>query len=270
MQNLVEGFRVWLNSLEKDGNSEQLNFGGGLSLLSINGFAETPFFNGKGSILVAGRRSFQSGFYNNLFDSFTEANEGTTNSQIPQGRGRFFGQQEVQPNSFFYDLNAKITYKPSDKDVISISFYNGKDDLDNSRITDNSSFGGGPFGGGRDLNFNFQSDNIDLTQWGNWGTSLKWSRKWSNRFYSNANISYSNYFSERDRRNEVEITRSDTTINRTTGSYEFNDLRDITFKIDNELNISQNNKLEFGLQSTYNNIEYEFTQNDTNKCFRSG
>ncbi len=249
----------------KDGNSEELNMGIGLSLLSVNAFVETPLFNGKGSFLVAGRRSFQSNFYGNLFDSFTEANEGTTEvQQGPGGRGGRFGQQEVQPNSFFYDLNAKMTFRPTKNDVLALSFYNGQDDLDNSRITDSSSFAGGSFGGGGGANnFNFQNNSTDLTQWGNWGASLKYARKWSDRFYTNANISYSNYFSERDRRNEVEITRNDTITNRITGSYENNDLKDVTLKIDNELNISQANKLEFGLQATYNDIAYEFTQNDT-------
>ena len=249
----------------KDGNSEELNVGIGLSLLSVNTFVEAPLFNGKGSFLVAGRRSFQSNFYSNLFDSFTEANEGTTEIQQGLGgRGGRFGQQEVQPNSFFYDLNAKMTFRPTKKEVIALSFYNGQDDLDNSRISDSSSFVGGRFGGGGgNNNFNFQNNSTDVTQWGNWGASLKYARKWSDRFYTNANVSYSNYFSERDRRNEIEITRSDTITNRVTGSYENNDLKDVTLKIDNEFNISQANKLEFGLQATYNDIAYEFTQNDT-------
>ena len=250
----------------KDGNSEELNVGLGLSLLSVNAYAEAPLFNGKGSFLVAGRRSFQSSFYNNLFEDFTEANEGTTDVQQGAGGGRGggrFGQQDVQPNSFFYDLNAKMTFRPSNKDVIALSFYNGQDDLDNSRITDNSSFTGGPGRGGGNANFNFQNDNTDITEWGNWGASLKYARKWSDRFYTNANVSYSNYFSERDRRNEIEITRNDTITNRVTGNFENNDLKDITLKIDNEWNINQTNKVEFGLQTTYNDIAYEFTQNDT-------
>ncbi|MFK7981056.1 MAG: TonB-dependent receptor, partial [Saprospiraceae bacterium] len=251
----------------KDGNSEEFNVGGGLSLLSVNAFVEAPLFKGKGSFLVAGRRSFQSNFYSDLFDSFTEANEGTTeNTPNPGGRPGGFGQQRVQPNSYFYDLNGKMTFRPTKKDVIALSFYNGQDDLDNSRITDNNSFTGGPFGGGGssgNSDFNFQSSNTDITQWGNWGASLKYARKWSDRFYTNANISYSNYFSERDRRDEITITRSDTTTNRITGSYENNDLKDVTLKIDNEFNISQANKLEFGLQATYNDIAYEFTQNDS-------
>ena len=249
----------------KDGNTESFNAGVGISLLSYNGFVEAPFAEGKGSFLVAGRRSFQSSFYSNLFDSFTEGNQDQNAQNNPQRQvGRLFGQQEVQPNSYFYDLNAKVTYRPSSKDVVAVSFYNGEDNLDNSRNFDNSSFGGGfgGFGGGN-ANFSFQSINTDLTNWGNWGGSTKWSRRWSDRFYSNANLSYSNYFSERDRNNAVDITRSDTSFTRNTGSFEFNDLKDFTLKLDNELKINKKNQLEFGWQSTYNNIEYAFTQNDT-------
>ncbi len=247
----------------KDGNTEQFNMGAGLSLLSYNGFIEAPFAKGKGSFLVAGRRSFQSQFYSNLFESFTENNqtEAQGGGGGRGGPGGRFGFQEVKPNSYFYDLNAKVTYRPSTDDVISLSFFNGQDNLDNSRNTDNSSFGG-RFGGGNG-NINFQSNNTDLTNWGNWGASAKWSHRWSDRFYTNANLSYSNYYSERDRRNETTIDRGDSTITRTNGNYEYNDLRDVTFKIDNEWKVAQNNQLEFGIQSTYHDIIYEYTQNDT-------
>ena len=67
----------------KDGNAEEFNMGLGASLLSVNGYAESPFAKGKGTILVAGRRSFQSNFYSNLFDSFTQANRSESN--VPQG-----------------------------------------------------------------------------------------------------------------------------------------------------------------------------------------
>lgn len=241
----------------KDGSTERFNMGAGLSLLSLNSFVEAPFAGGKGSFLVAGRRSFQSAFYSNIFDAFTESNE--ADAPPGPGGGRF-GLQEVQPNSYFYDLNAKVTYRPTEEDRISISFFNGQDNLDNSRNLDNNSFGG-RFGG--NLNFNFQSNNTDLTNWGNWGSSAKWSHRWSDRFYTNANLSYSNYYSERDRRNETTIDRGDSTITRTNGNYEYNDLKDITFKVDNEYKLSRNNQLEFGFQTTYQDIIYQYTQNDT-------
>jgi len=241
----------------KEGNTKEFNMGIGLSLLSANGFVEAPFAKGKGSFLVAGRRSFQSNFYNNIFDAYTESNEAS--GDAPQGIGGRFGQQEVQPNTYFFDLNAKATYRPNDKDVFSLSFYSGKDDLDNSRNIDQSAFASRFI----NLNFSFDQQSTDLTEWGNWGTSAKWSRKWGDRFYSNANMSYSNYFSQRDRTNNLAITRADTTITRDTGSYEENDLKDVSLKIDNEFKVSQNNQLDFGLQSTWNNIDYNFTQNDT-------
>lgn len=247
----------------KDGNTEAFNAGVGFSLLSVNGFVEAPFAKGKGSFLLAGRRSFQSNFYDNIFEAFTQTNQAA--ADVPQPPGGRFGQQQIQPNSYFYDLNAKLTYRLGNKDVFSLSFYNGQDDLDNSRNFDQNSLGGfaGRFGGNRNVDLNFLSNNTDLTNWDNWGASMKWSRRWNDRLYTNANLSYSNYYSERDRRNATTITRSDSIITRTGGSYEYNDLRDLTFKMDNEWKLSKDNQLEFGLQATYNDIAYEFTQNDT-------
>lgn len=220
----------------KDGNTENLNIGVGLSPLSLSGFLEAPFAKGKGSFLFAARRSFQSNFYQNIFDAYTESN----GDAGPVGNfGRAFGQQQVQPNTYFYDLNGKLTYRPSDKDLVSLSFYNGQDNLDNSRNIDNSVFGG-RFGG--NLNFDFQSENTDLTEWGNWGSSVKWSRRWNDHFYSNANLSYSNYFSRRDRNNSTRIVRQDSTEYRNNGTYEFNDLRDVTLKLDNEWKLSKSRR----------------------------
>lgn len=241
----------------KDGNTETFNMGMGLSLLSFNAFMESPFAEGKGSFLVAARRSFQSSFYNNIFDAYSASNQ--SKEQTPTaGRGRFASQQ-VQPNTYFYDLNAKATYRLNKKDVFSLSFYSGQDKLDNSRNTDASAFRNR----GINLNFNFSRENIDLTGWGNWGTSAKWSRKWNDKLYSNANLSYSNYFSERDQSNSTTITREDSTIVRNSGSYEINDLKDVSLKLDNEFKIANNNQLDFGLHSTWNDIFYEYTQNDT-------
>ena len=97
----------------------------GVSLLSANLFVEAPIAKGKGSFLIAGRRSFQSNFYNNIFDAYTESNEASGDTPQGQGIGGRFGQQEVQPNTYFFDLNAKATYRPNDKDVFSFSFYSG-------------------------------------------------------------------------------------------------------------------------------------------------
>ncbi len=245
----------------KDGNTEEFNMGLGISLLSMNGFVEAPFAKGKGSFMVTGRRSFQSNFYTNIFDAYTASSEAAS-SEVPQpiGRRGRVASQEVQPNTYFYDLNSKATYRPNSKDVFSLSFYNGQDNLDNSRNVDESAFRNR---GGITLDFTFDQENIDLTDWGNWGTSAKWSRRWSNRFYSNANLSLSNYYSERDQSDVTTITRTDSVIVRSNGTFEQNDLKDVSLRLDNEFKISQNNQMDFGLHAIYNDIDYSFTQNDT-------
>ncbi|MEM6966949.1 MAG: TonB-dependent receptor, partial [Bacteroidota bacterium] len=241
----------------KDGNSKAFNTGFGISLLSMNAFVESPFAKGKGSFIIAGRRSFQSRFYNNLFDSFSGENEANQGPGGGGGLGGRLGNLNTQPNSYFYDLNAKATYRLTDQDEISLSFYNGEDDLDNSRIFDENSLRGLP------IEINFKNDILDQTNWGNWGSSLKWSRKWNNKFYSNANLSYSNYFSDRERGNYTEIEQADTTRSFSNNTIEKNDLKDITFKMDSEWKTHANNQVEFGVFSTYNDIEYSYIQNDT-------
>ena len=67
----------------KDGNTEEFNAGLGLSLLSANAFVESPFAKGKGSIILTGRRSFQSSLYDKLLnlsdggETGTEEDDGT-------------------------------------------------------------------------------------------------------------------------------------------------------------------------------------------------
>jgi len=252
----------------KTGNVNKLSGSVGLSALSANGTLEIPFASGKGSILLAGRRSYtdviQTGLYNNINDLFNESN--SPPNQGGPGGGRFL-QSQTEPSFYFYDLNGKVSFKPSDKDVFSFSVYNGQDNLDNSREIDNTNFAGfgnaGANNNGGGSGFSFQNRTEDLARWGNWGVSSKWSRKWSNYFYSNAVVGYSNYFSRRDRFSLTEITRDDTTTTRQNGFVEDNDLKDITLRLDNELLLSQSNQLEFGVQLTYNDIAYSYQRNDT-------
>jgi len=235
----------------KDGNENNFNMGAGISFLNIDGFTEIPL--GKnGTFLFTGRRSFQSFLYDDIFDSFNDdetTTETPTSSPMGGGGGRFTANNE--PSSYFYDLNAKITFK-FDKDIFSLSFYNGQDNLDNSSVTNISRMGMSMNGG-----------KTDLTEWGNWGTSLKWSRHWNKKFYSNTLVSYSKYYSNRDMMRDNTVYRDGEIIEVHRGIIEDNQLQDFTFKMDNEWKIAQNNQIEFGMQASYYDIDYLFTQNDT-------
>jgi ferric enterobactin receptor len=238
----------------KEGNQKNFNIGGDLSLLSANAYMEIPMGK-KITFFVAGRKSYKGPLYNKIFKEFN--NQGTTtetnapaNSHMPSGT-------ETTVKSFFYDLNSKLTYKPSSKDIIALSFYNGTDKLDNSRKMSTPSFL-------QDKGIDLSSSTSDLTKYGNLGGAVKWSRKWSNNFYGNTLISYSNYYSNRNRTGNTAFKGpGGDDKNMQSGILENNNLKDYGFKSDYQWDILKDNKIEFGCFATYNDIHYSFSQNDT-------
>jgi hypothetical protein len=228
----------------KTGNDKHFNMGGDIGFLGFNAFMEMPFKNEKGTFFVAGRRSFQSFMY----DKFTNV-YGKGEQSMMGGGGRFNMRNQEKPRSYFYDLNAKLTYNPTDRDIVSLSFFNGEDVLDNSRESFGSSFMGGSI--------------TDKTNWGNTGSSLKWSRNWNNRLYSNLLASFSNYYSLRDRNNSTTSTAGNTAVMFDMNTSEDNDLWDYSLKLDNEYRISAKNTLEFGLHYSNYRIDYRYSRSDS-------
>lgn len=237
----------------KEGNQKEFNAAADISLMSLNGYVEFPIGN-KTSAIFAARRSWKSPVYNKIFEQFTEENEDPTGGIGRPGGADMTTTQDTK--SYFYDLNGKVTYRPTDKDVIAFSIYNGKDNLDNSIIPQmtNSRLGG---------DFNLDTENTDLTKWGNTGTSLKWSRQFNERFYFNTLLSYSNYYSKRERSSSGSFTRGDNSGSISRGLTEDNNLIDLSAKIDGEYKLTQHQQLGFGLQATHNAIDYNYIQDDT-------
>jgi len=240
----------------KDGNQKKFNAGADVSLLSLNTWAEIPIGE-KFSSIIALRRSYKGFIYNKLFDKYSKSTTTTTLTQQGGPGGRRFSQN-AEATSYFYDLNGKFTYRPSHKDIITISFFNGTDKLDNS--IDNSNVQS--FGGISNAIFSFNSN--DLTKYGNIGSSLKWSRKWNHRFYGNTILSFSNFYSTRDRSVERTNTNSSGEVTTTkNGILEDNDLKDYSLKSDYQWDIFSFSQLQLGGFATQYDIDYTYSQNDT-------
>ncbi|MEM8485062.1 MAG: TonB-dependent receptor [Bacteroidota bacterium] len=233
-----------------------------VNLLSANATIEAPI-GAKSSLLLSARRSYtdilESGVYSSIYETVTgeDLNVDQTGGNGP------FGQQSaaVEPNFYFYDVNARLTYRPSRKDVLALSFYNGKDHLDKSRELIP---GAGNFGA--EANVSIDSELADFTDWGNIGVSTKWSRQWTPRFYTNALVAYSNYFSDYDRNGFVERRDADADtvlFANTFSTVENNDVQDLTLKLENEWRLSQNHNVEFGAQYTASDVTYNFVRDDT-------
>jgi len=236
----------------KDGNQNKINVGFDVSLLSFNAFVEVPIAK-KFTSVIAFRRSYQGLLYNTLFEKFNGTEEQEQPQTGPGGRQ----MQNTTVTSYFYDLNGKFTYRPNDKDILSLSIFNGTDKLDNSSAMSMPSFGGG--GGG------FGMNSTDLTKYGNIGTSLKWSRKWTGKLYGNTVASYSNYYSDRDRSSDRNTTNlsGDTLTTAKTGVFENNDLKDYSLKSDYTLDAARNIQVQFGAFGTWFDIRYDYAQTDT-------
>lgn len=256
----------------KDGKTEQFGIGASVSLLSTNAVVEQPFADGAGSFILTGRKSYQSDLYNDILESVTGENQNAQAGTSTPGQfalGRF----SIEPESYFYDMNAKLTYRLPNDDKFSISFYNGADELDNSRDVDGNADisrlcelfdGNGPFGGTFcEEEISFAVGTIDLSEWGNTGISAKYSHQWNDRLDTNFVISASEYFSYRDRLINTQVIYEDSDDEPTTGessSNEDNQLDDFTVKIENDYYLNQWNTLSFGLQYTQQNIDFSLIQ----------
>ncbi len=242
----------------KTGNYEKTRGEFGLNLISANAVLEVPLSK-KLSFLFAGRRSFtdvlQSGVYKKITGNLLNEdpfpglpNLVNTNINV------------VAPTFYFYDWNSKITFKPNDKDLFTVSFYQGKDFLDKSRSFTRTIERqvGNPI--------LILGDIKENTNWGNSGVSGKWSRQWNPKFYSHTLIAASEYFSKYDRKGYLDITipaQDSTLFAGQEFTYEDNKVSDLSARIDNEFLVSSKHKLDFGFSFTQSAIRYQNIRNDT-------
>jgi outer membrane cobalamin receptor len=245
----------------KNGDMQKFRMSLGANLLSANGVLEIPFLK-KGSILISARRSYadiiNSGIYDKLYGFLTGGQ--STRSNVPQRMPGGFGQQEtsVTPKFYFYDLNLKVSYNLSQNDFVSLSLYNGKDYLDQSQDAQQVT-----------MRNNFSSatrTNKDETNWGNLGGSLKWARQWTDLWFSDFTVSYSNYFSKNDVGTTFDQNVQDTSrafFNNSNSTLQNNEVNDMTMKFDNDFLLSNNHKISFGAWYSDISTSYKFTVNDT-------
>lgn len=257
---------------KKGGDVLQMSFGA--NLLSANFSYEVPFWDQKGSWLISARRSYtdilQSPLYNSMYE-FVTGEEAASGSASSGGMGGGMGggaiQQEAVPSFYFYDLNSKLTLNPTYRDIFSLSFYSGRDYLDKSLETDMQNQ---RFTTSDGSEFQTRVDE-NLTDWGNIGGSLKWGHQWGTRGFSNLLVSNSIYKSEYERNlsmsgsNVVGVDDS-TGAARGLGTFaqdEFNMVNDLTFSFDNQWQLNEKHKLEFGTFIADITTDYEANVRDT-------
>ncbi len=181
----------------KEGNNKEFQVEGGIGLIASRFSLQGPVKKEKASFIISARRTYVDA----LAKPFLKKDN------------QFFGS-----GYYFYDLNAKINYKFSEKDRIYLSGYFGKDKFD--------------FVNGR------QSLNINIP-WGNSTGTFRWNHVFNKRLFGNTTLVFNDYnFAFKARQNDFEVKL-------TSG------IRDLNLKQDFDLFPFTRHKLKFGGLFTY-------------------
>lgn len=135
----------------KEGNLKKWQSEGSIGLISSRLTVQGPIIKDKMSLIISGRRTY----YDILAAPFISAASGGNSTAA----------------FYFYDLNAKLNYKISERDRVYFSVYNGKD----------------KFG----AKYKDSYDNNDLTTqagiwWGSLTSTLRWNRIVNDKLFMNA------------------------------------------------------------------------------------
>ncbi len=122
-------------------------------------------------------------------------NERTTFSVSARGMHTFLFDRLIKAcgspaNYAFYDVNAKVTHRFSDRDRLFLSFYHGRDYFRYGE----SSKGYADVSVGSETYKEYSEDNMKVNlKWGNMLTVMRWNHVFSSRLFANTSVSWNKY-----------------------------------------------------------------------------
>jgi len=218
----------------KEGNMKSYHGAASIGIISSRLMFEGPIIKDKSSFIVSGRRTYidflARPFIENAFNSV-------------EGQSGSVGY-------FFYDLNAKVNYKLSEKDRLYLSMYSGRD----------------PF------YFEFGDEIKDVSKnnistdlsWGNVIGALRWNHVWAPKLFSNAHVTYSKYNFGTGVKTEIIDYQDD--FNFDAGVSYDSGIEDFGAKLDFDYVPVPNHYIRFGA----NIIHHSFKPGQTNLVFDVG
>ncbi len=144
----------------------------------------------------------------------------------------------------FYDINAKLNWKPDDKNSFSLNLYQGDDFLN---------FWSKPW------KMNEEELNHTTQKWGNWLASARWNRLFGSRLYAENIVSYCRYqnMSAQQYKYDEEGVLTDAAFeNRSSVS-------DFSMRSAWKYSLFKNWELNFGAQSSFLGYEPNYIYNST-------
>jgi hypothetical protein len=181
----------------KDGNINQFQGEGGIGLIASRLSLQGPIVKNKSSFMVSARRTYIDAIMKPFVKETSD----------------FYGS-----GYYFYDLNAKVNYKFSEKDRLYLSGYFGRDVFDFNNVKRS-----------------FRSN----IPWGNSTATLRWNHVFNKRLFANTTAVYNNY------KFKFEAAQNNFELSLASG------IRDLNLKTDFDYYPLPQHKIKFGAQYTY-------------------
>jgi len=192
-----------LNISMKEGDMKSFHGEGGIGLISSRLTLEGPIIKDKMSFLISGRRTYAD--------------------QLIYWLSPKDFRDEI-PQVFFYDINAKLNYKFSDKDRLYISSYFGQDRFQ-AKIPGDS------------LEFKIP--------WGNRTFTIRWNHVFNQKLFANTSLIYNDYNFNINFNQDSYLPEERLELEINTG------IKDYTAKVDFEYFPSLKHNFNFGAQYNY-------------------
>jgi ferric enterobactin receptor len=220
-----------------------------LNALGAGAVFSTPL-GGRSSFLVAARQSFPKSYYDDLIDLAAGGGNPSARSQPARYSGGAF---KSTPTSTFDDLNAKLDLGLTGKNRLSLSVYNGREDVNNSRYLQLPGLGS-DFGvpASPALPPDALVNASDLEHWTGRGMSAVWTRTWSPAASTTVSIGHSEFTSSLDRASLLTSATSGGDYSfmagrgGSTGVRTSNRIRDTTARLANSINLGFGHALSIG------------------------
>jgi outer membrane receptor for ferrienterochelin and colicin len=149
----------------RDGNNKKFSAEGSVGIISSKLTVEGPIIKDKTSFIVSGRRTYIDVLAQPLI-KLSAGNSGTN----------------INAGYYFYDLNAKINHKFSDRSRLFLSAYSGRDKAYFKTVDK---------GDVQNVSYRFEAD--AGLGWGNLTAALRWNYVITPKLFSNTTITYSRY-----------------------------------------------------------------------------
>ncbi|MDL2243669.1 TonB-dependent receptor [Bacteroidales bacterium OttesenSCG-928-J19] len=211
-----------------DGNNQKIKGSVGIGLISSKLNLEGPLGSEKTTFNISARRTY--------FDILAKP--------LIKYLGEDENYEKLSMGYYFYDLNAKITHRLSDKDKLFLSFYMG-DDVVYSDIRERYQWGDGPDG----KPYTSYDETMLGLNWGNLLTVLRWNRIITSKLFMNTTATYTRYRYDTKVGSASESTYPDDDNYRVNLVYK-SGIEDLSAKVDFDFIPNPNHDVKFGVHYT--------------------